>query len=128
MMMRPITPLAVFTIAMATACAATKRSPQAYRADTQKALESRDAQIKSCYDELLKQDATAGGTVTIRFVVEKKTGTFTQATVDPSSSNAKEPLLLCVLNAVNGLKLDPPDANEGQATFTYELRPSSPST
>lgn len=126
MMMCKIVPITVLAVAMVTACGATKRSPQGYRVDTQKVLETRNGQIKSCYDKLLEGDAGAGGTVTVRFVVEKETGTFTKATVDPNTSNAKEPLVLCVLEAVNGLKLDPPDANEGQATFSYELRPSAP--
>lgn len=122
--------LALLALLAATtaACAATKRSPQAYRTDTQKVLETRHAQIKTCYDEALKTDAGLAGTVTVRFVVEQKTGAFTKATVDPATSTAKEPLVLCVLNAVAGLKLDPPDTNEGQATFSYELKPSAPPT
>ena len=126
-MMNRIFALAVLAIPMATACAATKRSPQAYRADTQQVLESRNAQIKACYDKQLASEggAAAGGTITVRFVVEKKTGAFTKATVDPSASSAPEPLVVCVLEALNGLKLEPPDASEGQATFRYELRPAT---
>jgi hypothetical protein len=126
MMTIKIAPLTVLSAALVTACAGTVRSPQVYRDDTQKVLESRNAQIQSCYDEVLKTDASAGGTVTVRFVVEKKTGAFAKATVDPSASTAKEPAVLCVLDALRGLKLDPADANEGQATFSYELQPPSP--
>ena len=123
MMTTELVPLTLFAVAM-TACAATKRSPQAYRVATQEVLETRHAQIKRCYDAQLEKDATASGTVTIQFVVEKKTGAFTKATIDPSTSNAKEPLTLCVLEAVKGLRLDPPDANEGRAKFTYQLSPA----
>ncbi len=127
MMMRKIIPLTVLAAAATlTGCAGTKRSPQAYRADTQKVLETRNEQIQGCYNALLASDAAAGGTVTVRFVVEKKTGTFAKATVDPAASTAKEPAVLCVLNAMSGLKLQPPDANEGQATFQYELQPAPP--
>jgi hypothetical protein len=126
MMMRKIIPLTVLAAAALTACAGTQRTPQAYRADTQKVLETRNAQIEGCYNALLATDAAAGGTVTVRFVVEKKTGTFAKATIDPAASTAKEPVVLCVLNAVSGLKLEPADGNEGQATFQYELQPAPP--
>lgn len=122
-MMRKIVPFIL--LALAAACAGTRRTPAAYRADTRQVLETRNAQIKSCYDGLLANDPSAAGTVTVRFVVEKETGAFTKATLDPGTTTAKEPLALCVIEAVNGLKLDPPDANEGQATFSYELKPSA---
>jgi hypothetical protein len=105
------------------ACSATKRSPQIYRADTQKVLETRMAQMESCYAEALKADAKVGGLVTVKLVVEKKTGKLTNVTIDPAKSAAPEPVRLCVLNSLTGLALAPPDANEGQATFVFELRP-----
>jgi len=111
-----------FVVALS-ACSATKRSPQMYRADTQKVLESRMGQIESCYAEALKADAKVGGMVTVKFVVEKKTGKLTNVTVDPGQSAAPEPVLLCVVSSLNGLALAPADANEGQATFAFELRP-----
>ena len=116
---------AALAASLLTACAGTKRSPQAYRADTQQVLATRNDQIKRCYNQVLARDAAATGTVTVRFVVEEKTGAFTKATVDPSTSNAKEPLVMCVLEAMNGLALRPPDANEGHASFTYELAPAA---
>jgi hypothetical protein len=123
--MRQLTLLVISVAAMA-ACAGTQRSPAMYRADTQKVLETRTEQIKRCYDGLLEKDAAVSGTVTVRFVVEKKTGTFTKATVEPGKTNAGEPLVLCVLEAMRGLKLDPPDAHEGQAMFSYDLAPPAP--
>ncbi len=120
--------LTLFAAALLAACAGTKRTPETYRADTQKVLETRNAQIKSCYDGLLANDPAAAGTVTVKFVVEKKTGAFTKATLDPNATTAKEPLTLCVIEAMSGLKLEPPDANEGQATFSYELKPSAPTS
>ncbi|HWO19801.1 MAG TPA: hypothetical protein VNO30_13540 [Kofleriaceae bacterium] len=118
-----------FAVAAAAGCAGTQRSPQAYRADTERVLETRTAEIRRCYDRVLASEAggTAGGTVTVRFVVEKKTGAFMQPTVDPGASNASEPLVLCVLEALRGLKLEPPDRNEGQATFRYDLAPATAS-
>jgi hypothetical protein len=106
------------------ACSAHVRSPETYRDDTQQVLETRNARVKRCYDQALAADPTVSGVVTVRFVVEKQTGAFTKATIDPAKSTAKEPLVLCVLDAVNGLRLEPPDKHEGQATFVYELRPT----
>lgn len=119
--------LIAFSLA-ATACSATKRSQAMYRQDTHRALETRNAQIKTCYDEALETDPKIAGLVTLRFVVKRKTGAFANATIDPTKSNASEPLMLCVLNAVRGLKLTPPDANEGRATFVYEFQPTTPPT
>jgi hypothetical protein len=115
----------VFGVVVAlSGCAATKRSPQTYRADTQRVLESRVDQIQRCYAQALQGDATAGGTVTVQFTVAKKTGTLANVTIDPAKSTAKEPVTLCVLNGLAGLVLQPPDANEGRASFTFELLPA----
>ena len=118
--------LVLCTIGLA-ACSATKRSPTAYRQDTQAVLETRRDRIASCYDKALDTNPQTSGLVTVRFVVEKKTGTFVKATVDPTRTNASEALVLCVLGAVNGLVLTPPDASEGQATFVYDFQPAAAS-
>lgn len=107
----------------AAACGGKARGPESYRADTQQLLDLRAAQIKSCYDEALAANATLAGTVRVTFVVEKKTGEITKAEIDPAS-NAPEPLGACVLQGLQGLKLDPPDKNEGQATFEYAFSPT----
>jgi hypothetical protein len=105
------------------ACGGKARDVATYRADTQKVLSTRDDQIKRCYDEALGKDPAAKGTVAVKFVVSKKTGTFSRAAVDPAKSSAPEALLTCVVRAIEGLALSPPDKNEGQATFVYELSP-----
>lgn len=114
--------LVIIMIALA-ACAGTKRSPETYRTDTQKAIETRMGQIESCYAEALKQDGSAGGMVAVKFTVAKKTGKVEQVTLEPGSSTASEPVSTCVLNGLAGLTLTPPDKNDGQATFVFELRP-----
>lgn len=115
-------------LAVATAaCSGTARGLETYRTDTQQLLSSRDAQIKSCYDDALKADGKLAGTVAIHFVVEKKTGELSGATIDPTRSTASKPLGDCVLTAVKGLKLVPPDKNEGRATFVYEFK-ATPAT
>lgn len=118
---------ALACIVGASACAGTVRSRDVYRNETQKLLETRTDRLKSCYSEALKTDAQAAGSVTVHFVVEKKTGAVTNAKVDPDKSTAPEALVHCLLDAIAGLRLDPPDANEGQATFTYDFHPEPPS-
>ena len=103
----------------------TSRELSAYRNDTQKLLDTRSTSIKGCYDDALKSDRNAAGTVTIQFVVQKDTGAITQAAVDASRSTAPPVLHQCVLHAVEGLKLEPADSNEGRATFVYEFKPAS---
>jgi len=112
----------VWWIAATAACSGTSRGLEAYRSDTQKVLDTRNAQLKACYDETLKADRMASGTVTLQFVVEKKTGAFTKASVDPANTTAPNPLWQCVLRVVDGLKLEPADKNEGRATFVYEFK------
>jgi hypothetical protein len=103
--------------------AGTKRDTATYRADTQKVLQSRLAQIETCYAPALAGDASAKGTVTVTFTVAKKTGVIEAVAIDRARSTAVEPVGKCVTDAMVGLKLDPPDANEGRATFTFELDP-----
>ena len=110
-------------VASAAACGGTARGLEAYRDDTSQLLETRNAQLQSCYDEALKTDSKIAGTVTVQFVVAKKTGTIENATVDQAKSSAPPVLGQCVVNAVNGLVLTPADKNEGHATFTYEFKP-----
>jgi hypothetical protein len=111
-------------IASAAACGGTARGLEAYRDDTGKLLETRTAQLQRCYSDALKTDAKLSGTVTVQFVVEQKTGTVTQPSVDQSKSTAPPVLGDCVVKAIDGLTLAPPDRNEGRATFVYEFKPN----
>ncbi len=117
--------IAILGLALA-ACGGTARNMETYRADTQHLLATHDDQLRTCYDDALKADAKASGTVAVQVTVEKKTGAVTKAAIDAKRSTASQPLESCVLKAVEGLKLDPPDRNDGQATFVYEFKPSTP--
>jgi hypothetical protein len=112
-------------IALLGACGGKARSTDVYRAHTQQLLDVRTSQIQGCYDQLLAGDANLAGTVKVRFVVAKKTGVVEKATVDPAST-APAPLGECVLQALQGLKLEPADRNEGHATFEYSFQPKPP--
>lgn len=116
--------LAAGLITGAAACGGTARGLEAYRDDTGKLLETRNAQLQSCYADALKTDAKMSGTVTVQFVVEQKTGTITKPSVDQSKSSAPPVLGDCVVKAIDGLTLAPPDRNEGRATFVYEFKPN----
>jgi hypothetical protein len=118
------TVLAASLLACAAACSGTARGLEAYRTDTGNLLGTRSAQIKSCYDDALKADDKLAGTVTVQFIVEKTTGAIANAAVAPDKTTAPPALGQCVVKAVEGLVLAPPDRNEGRATFVYEFKPT----
>ena len=106
-------------------CSFHARDPESYRKVTREVLETKSADIKTCYDKALEADPKAGGTVVISFVVEKDTGVIKNVNVNQNDSTAPKDLTKCVAGALEGLKIDPPDAREGQATFTWELQAKS---
>ena len=99
-------------------CSFIARGEDQYRTDTRTLLETRNAQIKGCYDQHLAGNPNASGNVIVDFTVEKKTGTITNVTVNEAST-APAPLQDCVVQALEGLQLTPEDRRDGQATFTY---------
>jgi hypothetical protein len=116
--------LGLLVIALA-ACGGMKRSQTVYRADTQQLLASRTSQLESCYAKTLAANGQASGLVTVSFTVEKKTGKLKEAKADQAHTTAPEPVVLCVLESLAGLTLQPPDGNDGKATFAYDLHPAS---
>jgi hypothetical protein len=108
-------------------CTFYARSPQQYRDDTAKVLETRSAEISSCYDTVLKTTPAASGRVTVTFPVEEKTGKIVDTKADSARTTAAQPLIDCVVNALNGLMLQPPDQRKGEATFDYDFSvPAAP--
>jgi hypothetical protein len=105
----------------ATGCTFMARSPERYRDDTEALLQTRAAAIKSCYNEARKSFPTTEGRVTVRFTVERETGKIAGAAVDEGQTTAPPALHECVLEALDGLALSPPDDREGQATFVWEF-------
>jgi hypothetical protein len=102
------------------------RDANMYAQDTQKVLESRNGAIKACYDELLKTDKTVAGTVTVKFTVKTETGDLADIKVDPAGTTAPEALSQCVLTSIQGLKLAPPDSQEGLATYSWSFQVGAP--
>ena len=57
----------------------------------------------------------------VKFTVKKEKGKIVNAKIDPSS-DAPEGLGQCVVKAIDGLALEPPDARDGDATFRWEFQ------
>lgn len=109
------------------ACSFHARDAEAYRKVTREVLETRNDEMKSCYDKALEKDPTVEGTVVITLTVEKDTGVIKDVKLDKKASEANKHLRQCVLEALGGdLKIDPPDAREGQATFTWQFEAKKP--
>lgn len=105
----------------AVGCSGAIRTAEPYRDDVAKVLESKNGDVTACYNEALKANKELAGTVTVKFTVEMKTGAFKDINTDgPPELGA------CVSRALTGLVLDPGDANNGDATFTYQFTPGAP--
>ncbi|MBL9102239.1 MAG: AgmX/PglI C-terminal domain-containing protein [Myxococcales bacterium] len=126
--MRTSTILSVLFLAASTVvpgCTCMARDAETYRADTRSLVETRNKAIKDCYDVALTTDPKTSGTVVVKFKVEKKTGKILDTAVDPSSK-APEALSKCIVEAVDGLTLDPVDQRDGMATFTWTFKANDP--
>jgi hypothetical protein len=118
--------LLVLGVASSTAaCSFYARNPEQYRDDTTKLLAGKSAEVGTCYDNAIKTNATAAGKVTVVFTVEEKTGKIADAKADPARTTAPQPLIDCVVTAINGLALAPADQRKGNATFEYVFAPSA---
>jgi hypothetical protein len=102
-------------------CSFHARGPDKYRDDVRALLEKNSASLKSCYDGVRKGDEAAAGTVTVNFVVQKETGKIAKVAVDAANSTAPQGVQDCLSQSLDGLALDPVDARDGHATFTYEF-------
>jgi len=122
--MRTSTILSVLFLAASTVvpgCTCIARDAELYRTDTRSLVETRNKAIKDCYDVALTTDPKTSGTVVVKFKVEKKTGKIMETTVD-SATKAPEALSKCIVEAVDGLTLDPVYQRYGIATFTWTFR------
>jgi hypothetical protein len=116
------TTLVALAAASTIGCSFAARSPDMYRDDVRAVLETKNADVKACYDAVITADPQAVGNVTVRFDVMTETGQITNVMVDETNSTAPQGVKDCVTNAITGLAIDPPDANMGKATFVYEFQ------
>jgi hypothetical protein len=117
--------LSVLAPLAALGCNGAIRIGDAYRDDTAKLLAAQaNPRIHDCFDSMVK--TTPGpkslqGTTTVHFIVAKDTGLITNVSIIPESTTAQPPVAQCVVSALNGLKLDPPDGVDGDATFAWDF-------
>jgi hypothetical protein len=123
--MRTLKLAVVAPLLLSAGCSFYARSPEDYLKVTRELVETKNSSIKECYDVALQTNETVSGTVVVNFTVEKKTGKILNPVVDPKSTAPAE-LSQCVVSAIDGLTLDPADAREGQATFTWNLEVGAP--
>jgi hypothetical protein len=119
-----MTKLVILACILGAIACGTARSQAVYAADVSRLLETRNRDLQRCYEEVLKTQPAAAGIVTVKFLVLPSSGTIKDATIDRAQTTAPDVLDRCVLDAMVGLELAPPDRNEGRATFMYELKPS----
>ena len=127
--MRTSTILSLFFLAASTVvpgCTCIARDAETYRADTRGLLETRTRAVKDCYDVALTTDPKLDGQVVVKFKVEKKTGKILDTTVDKERTKAPESLSKCIVDAVDGLTLDPVDQRDGLATFSWTFKANEP--
>jgi outer membrane lipopolysaccharide assembly protein LptE/RlpB len=121
-----ITTFALLVAIASTGCSFHARDAEAYRKVTREVLETRNGDIKGCYDKALEKNPELNGAVVITFKVEKDTGAITDVKLDKKASDADKQLNFCVLEALRELKIDPPDARDGLATFTWQFEAKKP--
>jgi hypothetical protein len=125
-MKTPFIKLSLLALAAgAVGCSFAMRDANTYRDDTHTLLQSKQGQITQCYDQVLQTNPGAGGTVTVRFVVQEDTGQIVEPAVVPEQSTAPPELGQCVVTAIDGLVLAPADENPGHAMFSYEFNPGA---
>jgi hypothetical protein len=118
--------LVILASAAGWGCSFYARSAEDYQKETEALLASKSDELKSCYDKVLERKPKAAGTVAVDFTVEAKTGAILDPKVNEERSTAPKGLQSCVLAAMEGLALDPPDQRTGVASFTYEFTPNEP--
>jgi hypothetical protein len=118
--------LALTLLASSLGCSGMARDTSTYESDTSALLDTRADALQACYDKQLGFNPQLAGKLTIRFTVEKKTGKLTQLGWDKNKTTVGEGMATCVVSALEGLKLDPVDQRDGDATFTYMFRNTTP--
>ncbi|KIG16615.1 hypothetical protein DB30_04234 [Enhygromyxa salina] len=98
------------------------RDTPTYERDTSALLDTRQAQLRGCYDAALVRNPNLAGKLTVTFTVEKKTGEIIDLSWDNNRTTVDELLATCVMTALDGLQLAEPDRRDGEATFSYSFR------
>lgn len=102
-------------------CSFYARGPDEYRAAVRTVLDSKQPEVAACYKRTYDADNAAQGRVVTKFKVEAKSGKIVEPAVVPEGTTAPAALQQCVLGALSGLSLAPPDQRVGDATFIWEF-------
>lgn len=126
---RTLTTAALATLVVSPAlsgCTAWMRDADFYAEELEALVETRTESVELCYDRYLEAEAEdAKGEVVVEFEVAEKTGALEKVSVVSADAPAPSGLAECVTAELDGLALDPPDANRAQATFTWNFAPGS---
>ncbi len=110
---------------LAAACGGAIRTPDAYRNDTATMLTAQaNPKIQGCFQGLVRttpNPSSLAGNTTVHFTVAKETGLLTNPSIVAAGTTTQDPVNQCVLGALNGAKLDPPDNVDGDATFAWQF-------
>lgn len=113
--------MAALSLVSLSACSFYARGADDYRKATRELLEKKNDSLEACYAKALDETEGAKGTVVVQFEVQAKTGKIVKAKIVEKKTDANEMLQRCVLSALDGLKLDPPDQRTGNATFEWDF-------
>lgn len=113
-------------LAFGAGCAGQLRKPDEYRDEVAAVLATRADRVKACWDAELVRNPAAYGRVVLGFRVAKKTGAFERMDPIRERTTASDTVTMCVVAAVSGLTIDPPDAREAEATFEWSFRAPAP--
>jgi hypothetical protein len=122
--MKALTAAAMLLASLAAGCSFHARDPEAYREATRNVLETRSGEVQACYDAALKKDEKVGGEVVVKLTVEADTGKIKNPEVVDDETTAPAELAACIVGQLDGLAIDPPDARQGNATFTWRFQVS----
>lgn len=117
----PLAGLALVAALGSVGCGGLARPAEVYRDDTAKMLATANEGITNCYNQVLKSNPTASGSVTVRFVVQDETGKLRRIKVDPARSSAPAEVQECVTKYISDLKLEPADSQKGIAMFSWDF-------
>lgn len=116
----------VLVSALSVGCSFAARNPKSYSDVVEKEISTRKKEIKKCYDAILDKDEKAGGLVVVKFKVAAESGEIQDVKVDEKKTTASKEVVACLVDNMNGLKIDPPDQREGHASFEFEFKGKRP--
>jgi outer membrane biosynthesis protein TonB len=105
-------------------CGANARSTSAWQDDTQKMLETSNEAITNCYNAALQTNRQLAGSVTVTFTINQRDGHVKKPRVNEARTTGNNALKKCVIDNIQDLKIEPPDDNHGEATYTWVFNAS----